>query len=201
MLYWAMAMDMITVVAPVAALAPVIPVIVGVKRGDNFSTIHWVGVSAALIGVLLLSIQTNKGHIRAIPRWSLGLAALAALAFGCWFVFMQNATGNGYLWALVTQRTASAALLGIVISAIRVDPRPRSKLVPALVAVGLLDLAGTAAFSVASHTGALGVVSVLSSLYPLPSVVLALMILKERLNLFQSTGVAFALAAIGCLAS
>src|SRR5438093_4722846 len=80
-LYWAMALDLISVVAPVAALAPVIPVLVGWLAGDQLSPLHWVGVVAAVLGVLLLSIQTHQGKTRPVPRWSLGVAVIAAIAF------------------------------------------------------------------------------------------------------------------------
>jgi uncharacterized membrane protein len=201
LLYWAMAMDMISVVAPVAALAPVIPVLTGVLLGDRLPALRWIGVASAVIGVLLLSIQRDQGKSRPVPRRSLAVAALAAASFGCWFVVMHNATNGGFSWAILIQRAISASILGIVLASQRVNARPQMRLVPALAIVGLLDLAGTALFSVSSHVGLLGVVSVLASLYPLVTIVLALSILKERVNTFQRSGMVVALVAVGCLAS
>ena len=200
-LYWAMALDMISVVAPVAALAPVIPVLVGLRSGDQLSPLHWIGVVAAVLGVLLLSIQTRQGKTRPVPRWSLGVAAIAAIAFGCWFVVMRQATETGYGWAILGQRSAATLVLGIVLAAQRIDPLPSWRVVPALIAIGTLDLAGTALYAFSSHLGLLGVVSVLSSLYPLVTVALALVVVKERINSLQRSGIVVALAAVACLAT
>ena len=118
-----MALDLISVVAPVAALAPVIPVLVGWLAGDQLSPLHWVGVVAAVVGVLLLSIQTHQGKTRPVPRWSLGVAVIAAIAFGCWFVVMRHATETGYGWPLLGQRLAATVLLAVALAARRVELR------------------------------------------------------------------------------
>jgi drug/metabolite transporter (DMT)-like permease len=130
----------------------------------------------------------------------LGLG-LAALAFGGFFVAMDRASEGGVLWAVALNRWTSLALL--VLCAARLHRRvavARADRV-AVIGVGTLDIAANVLFAAALTYGVAGPVSVLGSLYPLTTVFLAFVVLRERVSGPQGLGAATALAGVGLVAA
>jgi uncharacterized membrane protein len=191
-LYRALAVGAMSVVAPVSATAALVPVIVGVAAGDVPTAVQALGIGLALGGAALASAEPGRRTATGI-----GLAVLAAFGFGLFFVGMDVAADDGALWATSLNRTAS---LGVVVAALLVLRRPcpidRAAVAP-LAAVGVLDIAANAMFAIALTLGMAAIVSVLGSLYPLATVVLARAVLGERVSGSQRTGVAAAIAGIG----
>ncbi len=191
-LYRALAVGAMSVVAPVSATAALVPVIVGVAAGQAPTAIQALGIALALGGAALAS--TEPGHRTAA---GIGLAVVAALGFGLFFVGMDVAADDGALWATSINRIASLALVVAALLMLRPPcPIDRAAL-PPLAAVGALDIAANAMFAIALTLGMAAIVSVLGSLYPLATVVLARAVLGERVSGSQRTGVAAALAGIG----
>jgi drug/metabolite transporter (DMT)-like permease len=198
-LYRALAVGSMSVVAPIAGAAAVIPVIAGVVIGERPSAVQNVGIVLALVGVVLASRTAARAAGRSGVAAGVGLAVLAAIGIGFFLVAFDAASEPDPYWASLVQRTTAVTILWTVLLALRAPLRlaPRDRLV--LPVIGLLDIAGTTAFAVATTTGLIGVVSVLVSLYPVVTVALARFVLHERLTRLQAAGVAVALAGIGLI--
>jgi drug/metabolite transporter (DMT)-like permease len=200
--YRGLAVGTMSVVAPIAGLGAALPVAVGVASGDRPSALQSAGVVLALTGVVLASReQTDVTKEGSGVAPGVGLAVLAALGFGAFLLFMDSAGDGDVLWALLVARIASVALLTAAVIATRPSlPDPRAHL-PALVVVGVLDMAANAFYALAAGQGLLSVAAVLSSLYPAGTIVLARLVLKERMRRSQGVGVALVLLAVGAIAA
>jgi drug/metabolite transporter (DMT)-like permease len=126
-----------------------------------------------------------------------GWAALAMLAFGGYYVPMHAASTHDWLWPAFLFRCTSVTLVLSVVALRRMRPGGLRTHWPGLVAIGFLDTGGNALFAAASSThGLLSVVSVLASLYPVVTVLLARLVLGERVERTQDAGVLVALAGV-----
>jgi drug/metabolite transporter (DMT)-like permease len=191
-LYRGMAIGAMGIVAPVSALAAAIPFAVGIGSGERPGALQIAGVVLALVGVAVASREpAERGGGRAA---GIGLALLAALGFGLYFVFADRAADESVPFAVATARGVSLALALIAALVVGVSLRPGRSFLPALVVIGLCDVGANMLFSVATTHGYLSVVSVLSALYPIATVALAAAVLHERVAPSQRVGVAGALA-------
>jgi drug/metabolite transporter (DMT)-like permease len=195
--YRGLAVGAMSVVAPIAAVAAGVPVIWGVAvSGDHISGLQGIGFIAAVGGSVAASLELRpeRTQIAAGVAW----AALAMLAFGAYYIPMHAASTQDWLWPAFLFRCTSVT---IVVSLAFARGLFRPGLLrthwPALVAVGFLDTGGNALFAAASSThGLLSVVSVLASLYPVVTVLLARLVLGERVQRTQDAGVLVALAGV-----
>ncbi len=178
------------VVAPIASTGVVVPVVVGLIEGDRLSPLQALGIAVAIVGVVLASRPASDAQ--AAPPGSghaVGLALLAGLGFGSTLVCLDRgaaSSGLGTLW-----------VMRVVIVLLLAGPAWRSRPVAVdrrtwgtLGALGVCDAGSNAAFTVASAAGELALVSVLSSLYPAVTTLLARELLHERLSPAQLLGVA-----------
>jgi drug/metabolite transporter (DMT)-like permease len=191
-LYRGMAIGAMGVVAPISASAAAIPVAVGLARGERPSVVQLAGIGVALAGVALVSREPGStgGLAVGVP-----LALLAAVGFGLYFVFTDRASADDAFWAVVFARTTSS-VLALAVAGLRGAMRvPRARL-PALAAIGLFDVAANVALAVALNEGLVSVVSVLASLFPVVTVGLAMVVLRERLGPAQTIGAVGALAGV-----
>ena len=194
-LYKALAVGPMSVVAPISAMAALLPIIVGLAAGDTPNGPQAIGMTLALAGAALAAFEYGGDHRRAAT--GVGLAVVAALGFGAFFVGTDLAADEGALWAVTINRATAVALLVVVVAALRrPSPITRDQIAP-LAAVGALDISANVMFAVALTVGMAAAVSVLGSLYPVATVVLARAILREQLSFSQRGGVAAALAGIG----
>ncbi len=194
-LYKALAVGPMSVVAPISAMAALLPIIVGLAAGDAPSGVQALGMALALAGAALASFEYGGDHRRAAA--GIGLAVVAALGFGAFFVGTDLAADDGALWAVAINRATAVAVLVVVVLALRRPvPITRDQIAP-LAAVGALDISANVMFAVALTVGMAAAVSVLGSLYPIATVVLARAILHEQLSFSQRGGVLAALAGIG----
>jgi drug/metabolite transporter (DMT)-like permease len=193
--YRGMAAGAISVVAPIAGAAAVVPIIWGLARGEHPSGIQELGFVLALGGVVAASWQRAPGRTRIAA--GVGWAVLTLVAFGGYYVPMHAASRNDFLWASLVFRTTSTSLVLLAVLALRRRPRGIRPHLPALVAVGALDTGGNVLFALASQEhGLLSVVSVLASLYPVVTVLLARLTLGERVERTQEAGVVVTLAGV-----
>jgi drug/metabolite transporter (DMT)-like permease len=197
-LYRGLATGAMSLIAPLGATAGVVPLLVGLAAGDHVGAVQWAGVALALAGVALSATETTA-HARPRVVQGCGLALVAALAFGAYFVAMDQAAGGGALWAAVINRWASLALLAAVLVAAHRRPRVPAGTGAPIAAVGVLDIGANALFAAALAQGLGGVVSVLGSLYPVTTVVLAQFVLHERVRRLQRVGVTAALTGVALL--
>ena len=196
-LYRGMAVGAIGVVAPISASAAVLPVVVGLVRGERPEAIQLAGIALALVGVALVAREPEavRGVAAGVP-----LALLAALGFGSFFLFIDRAGADDPFWAVVVARAASstfAVALALSRRALRV---PRHAL-PTLVAIGLFDVGANVLLALALNEGYVSIVSVLASLYPVATILLAIAVLGERPSRPQALGGAAALGGVALIAS
>jgi drug/metabolite transporter (DMT)-like permease len=190
-LYRGMAIGAMGIVAPVSAVAAAIPFAVGIGSGERPGSLQIAGVVLALVGVAVASREpAHRGGGRAA---GIGLALLAALGFGLYFVFADRAADESVPFAVATARGVSLALALGAALVVGASLRPGRSFLPALVVIGLCDVGANMLFSIATTHGYLSVVSVLSALYPVVTVALAALVLHERLGRAQRGGVAVAL--------
>jgi drug/metabolite transporter (DMT)-like permease len=218
--YGALAMGTMGVVAPIAASGVLVPVLIGLVSGDRPSVLQYLGIGLAIVGVILASgpeLRPVRGDDGPGPTSAQAravvLAVVAAVGFGFVLWFVAKAGRSSVPMTLVTQRGVSTATMGIVLLliAVRQSARPehlqpealrdphtslRARDLPVLGAVGLGDALANGAFAQASTGGLLSIVSVLGSLYPVATLVLARVFLKERLLSIQLKGVSVALLGI-----
>lgn len=194
--YKALAMGTMSLVAPVSALGAGVPMVFGIADGERPSTLALAGALIALTGAVLAS--RAPGHA---PRHGLALAALAALAFGAFFVLIKPAADTSVLWAGLSTRVSSVPLLLAVCFAIKTSVRVGTGLWPLMIGAGVLDIAANLAYAEATQHGLLSIVAVLAGLYPVATVILAQVVLKERLSHGQAAGVLAALVGVGFIAA
>jgi drug/metabolite transporter (DMT)-like permease len=191
-LYRGMAVGAMGIVAPVSAIAAVIPFGVGIASGDRPSALQIAGILLALGGVGVASREpSERGGGRAD---GIGLALLAALGFGFYFVFADLAADESVPYAVFTARGVSLVLALLAALAVGASLRPGRASLPALAAIGVCDVGANMLFSLATTRGYLSIVSVMSALYPVVTVALAAVVLHERVSKTQRLGVAGALA-------
>jgi drug/metabolite transporter (DMT)-like permease len=156
-----------------------------------------VGIALALAGIWLLA-WTPAGRMR--PA-GLGLAGLAGLGFGAFLLLIAQVQGASVVWPLIAARTASVAVL-VGVAALGHRPAwPGRRAAGLVVLAGSMDAGGNALFVLAAQAGRLDVAATLASLYPATTVLLAVVVLRERFNRLQAVGVIVALAAVPLLAS
>lgn len=194
--YRGLATGAMSVVAPIAAVAVGVPVIWGVAvSGDHISGLQAIGFIAAVGGSVAasLELQPERPQLAAGVGW----AALAMLAFGVYYVPMHTASTQDWLWPAFLFRCTSVTLVWSVVLAGRAWPTGLRPHWLGLVAIGFLDTGGNALFAAASAAhGLLSVVSVLASLYPVVTVLLARFVLGERVQRTQDAGVVVALVGV-----
>ncbi|MDQ2805742.1 MAG: EamA family transporter [Chloroflexota bacterium] len=196
-LYRALAVGQMGVAAPVTAvLSAALPVLfaaltIGIPSGRQIS-----GFALALLSVWLLA-RPNGAHGR--PQ-GLGLALLAGAGFGGFLILIHQADVSSVLWPLAAARCASLVLMlplaGIALRRAAPAAQGGRRLWLPVLLSGILDVGGNAFFVLAGHVGRLDVAAVLSSLYPATTVLLAWLLLKERLTRSQTVAIALTLLAI-----
>jgi drug/metabolite transporter (DMT)-like permease len=187
-----------SIVAPIASTGAALPVIVGLAEGERPSAVQAIGIAVAIVGVMLAGREPDDpARTSESSRAALGLALLAALGIGMTFVGLDQATQTaGVAWSLLGQRALEVTLFAVAVLVTRPTlPRERTTL-GALALLGVLDMSAQAMFAVATTKGLLSIVSVLSSLYPATTVLLARTVLHERVSRLQEAGVVAILAGV-----
>jgi drug/metabolite transporter (DMT)-like permease len=191
-LYRGMAIGAMGIVAPISAVAAVIPFAVGIASGERPSALQITGILLALVGVAVASREPREqGGGRAA---GIGLALTAALGFGFYFVFADRAADESVPYAVATARGMSLLLALVAALVVSASLRPGRGALPVLALVGLCDVGANMLFSLATTRGYLSIVSVLAALYPVVTVALAAVVLHERIARTQRFGVIGALA-------
>lgn len=192
--YRGMVTGTMSVVAPVAGVSAVIPVIFGIATGDHPSVAQVAGVAAALAGVGLASIEHRGGRRRVAA--GVGLALLAACGFGFYFPWMHAAGKVDFWWASTVFRTTALLLVLTAVTSRRIDVRLTPRLAAIAAGAGIVDTVGNVCFAASSRHGLVSLTAVLASLYPIVTVLLAASILRERVAPLQRAGIALTLAGV-----
>lgn len=191
-------------VAPISAVgAAVLPVLVGVAFGDRPSWLVWVGVLAALPGIWLVSRETTSDR-PASTQGALVDGAIAGVGFGVLFIALAQISADAGVLPLAANQLIGAILTMVTATSLGQSWRPRRGMGAGVVgwgsASGVLGASGTLAFMVATGTTSLGIAGVLASLYPAVTVLLAAVVLGERIGTTQRTGIGICTLAVATLA-
>ncbi|MFO7571362.1 MAG: DMT family transporter [Gaiellaceae bacterium] len=198
-LYRGLSIGAMGIVAPISAAAPVIPLGADFIRGDTPSAVQWAGVALVLTGVAVVSREPTHGERRFAV--GVGLAVLAALGFGCFYVALDAAATASVPWAVLVARWTGVAVVLAAALAVAAPVRPPAALLPALVGVALFDTSANVLLATATTKAAAGIVAVLTSVYPLVTIVLARLVLGEQLSASRRVGGVIALSGAALVAA
>lgn len=194
--YRGMAAGTISLVAPIAATGALIPVAFGLATGERPSPVQLAGIVLAVGGAVATSYEPGEGGERPRLAAGIGWGLLAAVAFGGYFIPMHEAAEGDFVWATFLFRATSLSL--VLVAALVVRPRlphhPRD--IAVIACIGLADTSGNILFAAAASQGLVSVVSVLASLYPVVTVILARVYLRERVTRVQEGGAAVTLGGV-----
>lgn len=196
-LYKGLASGRMGIVAPMSAIVTaILPITVAMITEGLPGGFQLSGFALALVAVVMLSYERNGAGL----RWSeLGLPLIAGTGFGLFFIFIDAAVQTGFLWPLVAARCVSICLVSGVLLVRKSQTQMPWKLWPWICLAGILDTGGNAFFALATQVGRLDISAVLASLYPAATVLLAWVVLKERLVSQQWVGVVTTLLALGLI--
>jgi drug/metabolite transporter (DMT)-like permease len=198
--YRAMALGSISVVATIGAMGILVPVIGGVVQGESPAGLQAAGAVVAVAAIVLVAREPDP-EWRAANRASVGLAGMAALGFGTFFLALDGAAAADPAWAIAAARTGGVALLAVAALWLRPPlPRARGRVLAALLAIGFFDILANSLYAVATTHGILPLVAVAASMYSAVTVLLARVVLGERLAPAQRAGIAIALTGVALIA-
>jgi drug/metabolite transporter (DMT)-like permease len=198
-LYRGLAVGPMSIVAPISATAAVVPVVFGVLSGERPSPAQGAGIGLAVAGVLLAARAPRADGLGRTVAEGAGLALVAALAFGLLLVALGEASEGDALWGTLTMRATSFGLLVLTALALRPSFALAERDLPVLLLIGVLDTLGNALFALATTKSLLSLAAVLGQLYPVVTVLLARIVLGERLSGGQAAGVASAFAGVALI--
>jgi drug/metabolite transporter (DMT)-like permease len=197
--YRGIAVGAISIVAPIAGVSAVVPVAVGILSGERPSPWQLLGILCSLVGVFLAAREPGERESRIAA--GVGLALLAALGFG-WYFPPMHAAGNADIWwASLFFRLTSTSVILTVVAIVRPPLRLPRREVPILALIGIGDMLGNLLFAAASTSGLVSVTSVLASLYPIVTVILARVLLGERVARTQEAGIGLTLAGVALISA
>ncbi len=202
--YRRLAAGPMSVVAPLTGVtSAVVPAVWGLAGGERLGSTGWFGLAVGLVAVLLVSLVPDDGRssLRPVTTRVVAESLAAGVGFGALFVFLDATSGASAPWPVASARVVTSTLLAVVVVVLARRPSagpalPRGGSTLALIAgAGLADTLANVTFLLATEEGQLAVVSVLSSLYPVATVLLARVVLAERMTRPQGLGLVAALVA------
>ena len=203
--YTAMGRGLISVVAPVAAVTgAVIPVVYALARGERPGSTALLGLVIALAAVAVVSIAPAEQHARAgaVDATVIALSLASGVFFGLFYIALSRVSEDAGLWPVTLERVAAATVLILLALALTRGPiEGVRRLLPYVLTIGALEVAATVPLLLALQRGPLAIASVLSSMYPVTTLLLAGFVLRERLSRLQYAGVAGALLAVALVSS
>jgi drug/metabolite transporter (DMT)-like permease len=208
LLYRALAIGIMAVVAPTTAVCAVaIPVVVSVLLGERPGTLAVAGMALGIGSIVLVSqqnhpAQSGQAQSPASPRQSgVGIALVSGVAIGFFFLTLAQTGSDAGMWPILAARMVSVTLFAGVAASQGISLRMPLRMAVLSLVCGVIDMLANALYLVAAREGPLSTVVTLSSLYPASTVLLARIVLGERLNLLQTFGVGCALAAVVLIVS
>lgn len=209
-LYAALAIGPISIMSPLTAvMSAIVPLIVGFALGERFNWLGWVALGVILIAVVLVGFVPGE-NVRLPSLRGLIIGLIAGGGIGFVLICLDQSPADSGLAPIILMRAVAASLLGLY--TLLVWMRSRAKTVSgqpgaaagrvwlAVVVAGLFDANANICFTLATRSGTLSVVSVLTALYPVGTIILARFVLKERIARGQLIGIALAIGASALLA-
>jgi len=195
--YTALSTGPMGIVSPLVAVSVVIPLAYGLIQGESPAPMQVLGIVLAIVGILLASGPELGDARSARPMM---LAALSAFAFGAFVIFLDLGSQTSPVMTVTVSRVVVVVIMLVVALAARSTGGIRGRDLGIVGAVGVLEAASNVMFAVAITLGMLATTSVLGSLYPVATAILAAVFLRERLRPVQYVGVVAALAGVALIA-
>lgn len=201
LLYKGLSTGPMAVVAPITAISSaVVPALWGLVGGESLSSLAWIGIIIALVAIGLTSLPSDASVDGVTARVVIE-SLLAGAGFGIFFIFLDMTAPEVAPWPVVGARLFTVSCLMPVVlmkkrhefSAIKAESKT-------LLLTGVFDTLANVLFLAATLRGDLTIVGVLSSLYPVSTVILARTILNEKMSPLQLVGMALALTATALIA-
>jgi drug/metabolite transporter (DMT)-like permease len=196
--YAAMKKGLISLVAPMAAVtSAMVPVVYALARGERPGAVALTGIVLALCAMAVVSLapagaemrdRTNTGAV-------IGLSLIAGVLFGAFFICFSRTSEDAGLWPVVLSRAASGGIL-VGFAFVTLGGLAVRSLLRYVTPMGVAETVAGVALLLALQRGPVAIASVLASLYPVTTVLLAAGVLRERLSRPQLTGVLLALVAV-----
>ena len=200
LLYHALATGTMAVVAPTTAVCAVaIPVVVSVLLGERPVPLAVAGIALGIVSIVLVS-QQAAGSLPRRPS-GVGTALASGVAIGLFLLSFAQAGPHAGMWPLLVARTVSVTIFAVMAIAGGRSIRMPARVTALVTVAGVMDMVANALYLLATREGPLSIVVTLSSLYPASTVLLARIVLGERLRPWQVTGVGCALAAVVLIVS
>jgi drug/metabolite transporter (DMT)-like permease len=194
------------VVAPISAVgAAIVPVLAGAVMGERLAPVVWLGIVAAMPGIWLVSSAPDDPISPGEPRESIAAGAvdgvLAGLGFGMLFAALGQIPASSGLWPLAVCQAVSVPAVVLLAVALRAAWVPRDRAAGLAVLVGPMGALATGLFLLATQHGFLTIAGVLTALYPASTVLLAAVLLHERVHRAQGIGLGLCAAAVVLVAT
>jgi drug/metabolite transporter (DMT)-like permease len=193
--YTAMGRGMISLVVPVTAVVgATLPVVYAFARGERPGTVAVVGIVLALAAIPIVSLLPSDG--KPVSLEIVAISLTAGVLFGAFIITLSRTSDHSGMWPAALARLSCAVGLVALAPVLSGKAAGLRRALPACLVIGTCEAAGMVTFLLALHRGAVSVVSVLFSLYPVTTVLLAVALLGERPSRLQLAGVALALCAV-----
>ena len=203
--YIGMGRGLISVVAPVAAVTgAAIPVIYALARGERPGPVALIGLAVAFVAVAVVSLAPSEQHPGAavVDRGVIGLALASGVLFGLFYIAFSRVSDDAGLWPVTIERTAATVvLLALALALTRGPVDDIRRLLPSILTVAALEVAAVVPLLLALQRGPVAIATVVASLYPVTTVLLAAFVLRERLSRLQYVGVVCALLSVALVSS
>lgn len=202
LLYHALSIGKMGVVSPITAvLAAAVPVVAGFALGDRLTVWQISGIAIALVSVVLISLSTEPDGRFEFSTAGVREAIASGVLLGAYLLFLSLAGENAGAYPLLFARVASVVVLALCAAALRRPVIPARGSVAIVLLTGVIDMSANVLYVLSVYAGYLSIAAVLTSLYPGSTVLLARIVLGERLAIVQKIGVALALAGVALIAS
>ena len=206
LLYRALALGVMSIVAPITAVTAVaLPVVTSIALGERPGGLAALGILLGIASIVLVSRPASspspEGRGGQGARTAIGPALTAGIAIGVFLLALAQTRREAGLWPLLTDRIASVAFFAIVMAIARASPRLTLNVTALALGGGALDMVANALYLVAVRIGPFSPIVTLCALYPAATVLLARAILAERLSVWQAAGVVSALTAVVLIVS
>jgi uncharacterized membrane protein len=199
-LYRGLATGRMGVVAPVSAVGAVlVPLLIGLLAGERPAPVAWAGIVLAFPGIWLVASQDSDAPPGSAVGDGLLDGVLAGVGFGVLFAALGQVPDRAGYWPLVANQATSVLSLALVALVVGGDLVPRRRADAWGLVPGVLATLAVLFFVLATHEGLLSLAAVITSLYPAFTVVLAIVVLRERVHTTQSVGLALCAACVVCV--
>ncbi|NCG36857.1 MAG: EamA family transporter [Actinobacteria bacterium] len=199
-IYTGYAKSTVAIVAPVAGVGSVsVPLLWAALDGDHLSSQAWVGVGLGVFAIFLVSL--SHGATQGSALTALGYGLIGATGLGLVLLaFSKSSEGSG-IWIVAPSRLSGLVVLLVALRLKNVPFTVPRNVLPKVVLVAALSSSANGAYAVATREGSLATVAVIASMFPAITVLMAWLVLKERIRSIQLTGIVVAMLAVGLIAA